>query len=95
MAFDYSNNKLQCFITSSTQNLSKAPRKCDQLKTNPTLLAPKPSHEKTSPLSQLRVPRKNRGRLTSNSKNAFNNTLLLLEYEGEEEVRQDLKPESI
>lgn len=94
VAFDYSNNKLQCFITSSSQNLPKTQKKRDTLQTNPGLLATQTSCDKTSPLSQLRVPLKNRGKLVSNRKNPFNNSVLLLEYEGEEDLKPETKPES-
>lgn len=83
ITFDYNNN-LQCFITSSSQALPKAstaPLKRDKrLKTNPPLVPPSTPHDKHSPLALLRVPRYNKGKLTSNSKNAFNNSVLLLEY---------------
>ena len=81
ITFDYNNN-LQCFITSSSQALNKPPstHKDKPPKPNPPLLAPSPSHDKQSPLAQLRVPRKNREKIASNSKPAFNNSILLLEY---------------
>lgn len=91
ITFDYNNN-LQCFITSSSQALPKAstvPIKRDKtLKTNPSLMAPSAYQEKHSPLAMLRVPRYNKGKMASKCKNPFNNSVLLLEYEGEEEVKQ-------
>ena len=42
---------------------------------------PKEKEEQKSPFSQLRIPRKNRGKVPSNSHQAFNNSILLLEYE--------------
>jgi hypothetical protein len=41
------------------------------------------------------VPRKNKGKVGTNSKNAFNNSVLLLEYEGEEEIKPDFKTEGL
>ena len=40
-----------------------------------------------SPYSQLRVPRRNRGKLSSKSQQVFTNKILLLEYEPEEETK--------
>ena len=39
----------------------------------------------------LKVPRSKKGQVTSKSKNAFNSSVLLLEYEGEEE-KPETKP---
>lgn len=35
------------------------------------------------------MPRRNKGKVPSNSQQAFNNSILLLEYENEEEPRVD------
>jgi hypothetical protein len=43
--------------------------------------APKEKEEQKSQFSQLRIPRRNRGKVPSNSQQAFNNSILLLEYE--------------
>lgn len=37
--------------------------------------------EQKNNFSQLRVPRRNKGKVPSNSQQAFNNSILLLEYE--------------
>ena len=42
---------------------------------------PKEKEEQKSPFAQLRIPRRNRGKVPSNSQQAFNNSILLLEYE--------------
>ncbi len=98
ITFDYNNN-LQCFITSSSQALPKAntaPIKRDKkLKTNPAVIGPSVSNEKNSPLAILRVPRHNKGKMASKVKNPFGNSVLLLEYEAEEELKQEVKPDSI
>lgn len=47
----------------------------------------KEKEEKKNGFSQLRIPRRNRGKMTSNSQQAFNNSILLLEYENEDENR--------
>jgi hypothetical protein len=41
---------------------------------------PKEKEEQKNPFSQLRIPRRNRGKATLNSQQAFNNSILLLEY---------------
>ncbi len=47
----------------------------------------KEKEEKKNGFSQLRIPRRNRGKITSNSQQAFNNSILLLEYENEDDNR--------
>lgn len=47
----------------------------------PKAYAAKEKEEQRSPFSQLRIPRRNRGKVPSNSYQAFNNSILLLEYE--------------
>jgi hypothetical protein len=49
----------------------------------------KEKEEVKNNFSQLRVPRRNKGKVASNSQQAFNNSILLLEYENEEEPRVD------
>lgn len=63
------------------------------MKTNPSPIAQSSLTERSNPFAALKVPRKNRGKIITNSKNAFNNSLLLLEYEGEEDVKPDNKGE--
>jgi hypothetical protein len=87
-------NHLACFIATNSTNLktqtSRPLKKEKKMKTNPSPLAQSSMTERTNTFAALKVPRKNRGKIITNSKNAFNNSLLLLEYEGEE----DVKPES-
>lgn len=42
----------------------------------------------------LRVPRHNKGKMASKVKNPFGNSVLLLEYEADEELKQEIKPDS-
>ena len=49
------------------------------------MLAHSQSSDNSNPLSGLRVPLSKKGKVTSNSKNAFNSSLLILGDETEEE----------
>jgi len=89
ITFDYKN--LACFMSSNSGTLktpnSRPLKKEKKMKTNPSPLAQSSLTERPNPFAALKVPRKNRGKVITNSKNAFNNSLLLLEYEGEEDVK--------
>ena len=65
-------------MSSSSQRQQKlAPKATSRQQPKPC----PPKEEQKSPFSQLRVPRRNRGKVPSNSYQAFNNSILLLEYE--------------
>jgi hypothetical protein len=88
--FDFNNN-IECFLSTSQRKLhhSHSPSRKSSSKLAPD---PVPLHQKELSLS---VPRKNRGLLVSNNQQPFNNKILLLEYEGEEESKHDNKQVSI
>lgn len=88
--FDFNNN-IDCFLSTSQRKLhhSHSPSSSSIAKPLPELSIP--HHEKELSLS---VPRKNKGKI-SNNQQPFNNKILLLEYEGEEESKHETKPASV
>jgi hypothetical protein len=82
ITFEYGG--LDCFMSSASQKPQKQslpnPSKPSSRQL-PKPDTPKEKEEQKSPFSQLRIPRLNRGKVPSNSHQAFNNSILLLEYE--------------
>lgn len=71
-------------MSSSSQKQQKeipAPASKQTARQQPKPYPFKEKEEQKSPFSQLRIPRRNRGKAPSNSQQAFNNSILLLEYE--------------
>lgn len=91
ITFEYTG--LDCFMSSSSQRLQKnTPTAKTKPNPRPPQTHPEPPKDKEelkSAFSQIRIPRRNRGKTTNNSQQAFNNSILLLEYENEEEPRLD------
>jgi hypothetical protein len=89
VTFDY--HQLDCFMSTPTttthRNLPPNPNH-SKLATLPPETLPAKKEEQGSPFSHLRVPRRNRGKILPCSQRAFNNSILLLEYENREDSTQ-------
>lgn len=82
ITFEYAG--LDCFMSAAGQKPQKQALTGPSKPSSRQLPKPEPPKEKEeqkSPFSQLRIPRRNRGKVPSNSHQAFNNSILLLEYE--------------
>ena len=81
ITFEYAG--LDCFMSAASQKPQKqaltGPSKPSSRQL-PKIDPPKEKEEHKSPFSQWKIPRRNRGKLPPNSQ-AFNNYILLLEYE--------------
>lgn len=84
--FDFNNN-IECFLSTSQRKINHSHSPSHQ---SSTKLAAESSASRHKELS-LSVPRKNRGVPASSNQQAFNNKILLLEYEGEDELRHENK----
>lgn len=84
---------LHLFVGNNSQNIEsshKGSKKDKKLRTNSSLLAHSQSSDAHNQLAGLRVPRSKKGKVVSNSKQAFNSSLLILGDEVDEE-KQEVK----
>jgi CRISPR/Cas system-associated protein endoribonuclease Cas2 len=82
VTFEY--HQLDCFMSASSQKFQQSStnthnKRISHQQPDQTNIKKEKVEEKNS-FSQLRVPRRNRGKIASNSQQAFNNFILLLEY---------------